>query len=178
MLPCHARCVLCCLCCNGHSVLLDPYLFRIGRIDHPPCSACGHSSQDTSHLILHCPATDSLQCSLFGDSLSIYDLWSRPWGVAHFLGLHGHPPCPIPRKGSSNQQQHFFCKELSTRTTANEVMAAWIAFTNKGIEWKKCVGVCTDGAASMTGVHRGVVKQIHDEMENAKLTHCFLLRQT
>ena len=57
-------------------------------------------------------------------------------------------------------------------------MAAWIAFTNKGIEWKKCVGVCTDGAASMTGVHRGVVKQIHDETENAKLTHCFLLRQT
>ena len=34
----------------------------------------GHSSQDTSHLILHCPATNSLRRSLFGDSLSLYDL--------------------------------------------------------------------------------------------------------
>ena len=54
---------------------------------------------DTSHLILHCPATDSLRRSLFGDSLSLYDLWSRPWGVAQLLGLHGLPPCPHPSEG-------------------------------------------------------------------------------
>ena len=41
------------------------YLSRIGRIDNPSRSACGHSSQDISHLILHCPATDSLRRSLF-----------------------------------------------------------------------------------------------------------------
>ena len=58
-----------------------------------------HSSQDTSHLILHCPPTDSLRHSLFGDSLSLYDLWSRPWGVARLLGLHGLPPCPHPSEG-------------------------------------------------------------------------------
>ena len=51
---------------------------------------------DTSHLILHCPATDSWRRSLFGDSLSLYDLWSRPWRVAQLLGLHGLPPCPHP----------------------------------------------------------------------------------
>ena len=79
--------------------------FQVGRIENPSCSACGHSSQDISHLILHCLATDSLRRSLFGDSLSLYDLWSRPWGVARILGLHGLPPCPIPRKGSGNQQQ-------------------------------------------------------------------------
>ena len=45
--------------CNGHSLLLSSYLFRIGRIENPSCSACGHSSQDIFHLILHCPATDS-----------------------------------------------------------------------------------------------------------------------
>ena len=66
------------LCCNGHSLLLNSYLIRIGRIENPSCSACRHPSQDTSHLILHCPATDSLRRSLFGDSLSFYDLWSRP----------------------------------------------------------------------------------------------------
>ena len=72
----------------------------------------------------------------------------------------------------------LFCKELFMRTTRNEVMRCFNShFTNKGIGWKKCVGVCTDGAASMTGVHHGVVKQIQDKAQNAKWTHCFLHRQ-
>ena len=105
VLPCHARCVLSRLRCNGHSLLLGSYLSRIGRIENPCCSACGHSSQDTSHLILHCPATNSLRRSLFGDSLSLYDLWSKPRKVARLLGsmVFGH--APIPRKGSGKQQQ-------------------------------------------------------------------------
>ena len=96
MLPRHARCVLSRLRCNGHSFFLVSYLPRMGRIENPSCSACGHSPQYTSHLILDCPATDALRRSLFGDSLSLYDLWSRLWGVARLLGLHGLPPCPIP----------------------------------------------------------------------------------
>ena len=99
VLPRYARCVLSRLRCNGHSLLLGSYLSRIGRIENPSCSACGHPSQDISHLILHCPATDSLRRSLFGDSLSLYDLWSRPWGVSRLLGLHGLPPCPHPSEG-------------------------------------------------------------------------------
>ena len=78
---------------------LSSYLSRIGEIENPSCSARGHSSQDTSHLILHCLATDSLRRSLFGDSLSFYDLWSRPWRVARLLRLHGLPPCPHPSEG-------------------------------------------------------------------------------
>ena len=58
--PHHTHCFLSCLCCNGDSLLLSFYLSRIGRIENPSCSACGHSSQDTSHLILHCPAMDFL----------------------------------------------------------------------------------------------------------------------
>ena len=99
VLPRHARCVLSRLRCNGHSLLLGSYLSRIGRIENPSCSVCGHPSQDISHLILHCPATDSLRRSLFGDSLSLYDLWSRPWGVVRLLGLHGLPPSPHPSEG-------------------------------------------------------------------------------
>ena len=99
LLPRHARCVLSRLRCNGRSLLLDSYLSRIGRIENPSCSACGHSSQDTSHLILHCPATDSFRRSLFGNSLSLYDLWSRPWGVAQLLGVHGLPPRPYSSEG-------------------------------------------------------------------------------
>ena len=96
VLPRHARCVLSRLRCNGHSHLLGSYLSKIGRTENPSCSACGHSSQDISHRILHCPAMDSLRRSLFGDSLSLYDLWFRPWGVARPLWLHGLPPCPHP----------------------------------------------------------------------------------
>ena len=59
------------LCCNGHSILLGSYLSRIGRIENPSCSTCGHSSQGTSHLILQCPAMNSLSHSLFGNSLSL-----------------------------------------------------------------------------------------------------------
>ena len=99
VVPRHARCVLSRLRCNGHSLLLGSYLSRIGRIENSPCSTCGNSSQDTSDLILHCPATDCLRRSVFGDSLSLYDLWSRPWGVARILGLHGLPPCPHPTEG-------------------------------------------------------------------------------
>ena len=99
VLPRHARCVLSRLRCNGHSLLLGSYLSRIGRIENSSCSACGHPSQDISHLVLHCPATDSLRRSLFGDSLSLYDLWSRPWGVARLLGLHGLPPFPHLSEG-------------------------------------------------------------------------------
>ena len=95
----HARGVLSCQRCNRHSLLLRSYLTRISRIENPSCSACGHSSQDISHLILHCPATNSLRRSLFSDSLSLYYLWSRPWGVAWLLGLHGFPPCFRPSEG-------------------------------------------------------------------------------
>ena len=100
VLPRHARCVLSRLHCNGHSLLLSSYLSKIGRIENPSCSACGHSSQGISHLILHRPATDSLHRSLFGDSPPLYNLWSRPWGIAWLLGLHGVPPCPHPSEGA------------------------------------------------------------------------------
>ena len=69
MLPRHARYALSRLYSNGHSLLLNSYLSRIDRIENSSCSACGYSFQDTSHLILHCPATDSLRHSLFGDSI-------------------------------------------------------------------------------------------------------------
>ena len=100
----HARCVLSRLGCNRCKLL-----FRIGRIKNPSCSACGHSSQNTSHLILQCPAMDFFRRSLSGDSLSLYDLWFRPWRVSQLLGLHGLPPRPHSWKGSGDQQQQRTC---------------------------------------------------------------------
>ena len=77
----HAHCVLSRLRYNGNSLLLSSYPSKIGRINNPSCSACGLLFHVPSHLILLCPATDSLRRSLFDNFLSLYDLWSRPWGV-------------------------------------------------------------------------------------------------
>ena len=106
VLPRHACCVLSRFRCNGHSLLLSSYLFTMGRIENPSCSASGHSFQNTSHLILHCPATDFLRRSLFVDSMTLYELWSRRWRVAGLLGLHGLPPCPRPSKRSNNNNNN------------------------------------------------------------------------
>ena len=74
VLPCHARCVLSRVRCNGHSLLLSSYLSRIGRMENASCSACGHLSQDTFHLILHCPAADSTPLALWRLSVSLLPL--------------------------------------------------------------------------------------------------------
>ena len=108
VLPRHACCVLSRLRCNGHNLLLSSYLSRIVRIENPSCSACGHSSQDTSHLILHCPATDSLRRSHFGDFLSLSTI-SGP-GIGELPGFWGSMVfvyAPIPRKRSGNNNNNL-----------------------------------------------------------------------
>ena len=94
------RCELSRLCCHSNSLLLSSYLHRISRKENSACSACGHPLQDLNHLLLDCLASEPpLRKSVFGSSLFILDLWSRPWGVARLLGLCGVPPCPHPSEG-------------------------------------------------------------------------------
>ena len=94
MLSRHVRCVLSRLRCNGHSLLLSSYLSRIGRIENFSCSACGHSSPNISHLILHCLCTDSLRGSPFWRlSVSLQSL-AQALGSCTVLGINGLPPCP------------------------------------------------------------------------------------
>ena len=99
LLSCSIRSELSRLRCHGHSLLLSSYLHRISRKENSACSACGHSPQDLNHLLLDCPTSEPLRESIFGSSLSILDLWSRPWGVARLLGLRGVPPRPHPSEG-------------------------------------------------------------------------------
>ena len=90
------------LCCHGQSLLLSSYLHRISRKENSDGSACGHPLQDLNHLLLDCRASEPLRKSIFGSSLSILDLWSRPWGVARLLGLRGVPPRPHLLEGSGS----------------------------------------------------------------------------
>ena len=105
VLLCHAWCVLHRLFCNGCSLLVNSDLSSVGRIENPLCSPCGHPSQDICHLILHCPTTDSLRRSPFGDSLTLYDLWSRPLGAARLLRLYGLSSCPHSSDESSSNNK-------------------------------------------------------------------------
>ena len=87
VLPRHVRYVLSRLRCKGHSLLLSSYLFRIGRIENSSCSACRHSFQDTSHLILHC----QLRTLLVAHSLATLCLYKisapGPGKLPSFCGL-------------------------------------------------------------------------------------------
>ena len=109
VLPCHACCVLSRLCCNRHSLLLGSYLSRIGRIENPSCSACVHSSQDTSHLVLHCPAMDSAPLTLWRLSISLRPL-VQTMGSCLASGVPWSSAMPpIPQKGLGKQQQQVYC---------------------------------------------------------------------
>ena len=85
--------------CHGHSLLLSSYLHRISRKENSACSAWGHPLQDLNHILLDCHASEPFSKSISGSSLSILDLWTRPWGVARLLGLRGVPPRPHPSEG-------------------------------------------------------------------------------
>ena len=103
VLPCHARCVLSHLRCNGHSLLLNSYLSRIGRIENPSYNSCGHPPQDTSLF------SALSRRGLF----SPLALWRLSLSMTSGSGL-GELPCflesmvfrhaPIPRKGSEQQR--------------------------------------------------------------------------
>ena len=45
------------------------------------------------------------------------------------------------------------------------------------LDWKKCVGVCTDGARAMTGRHNGVAARISEVATEMRWTHCSIHRE-
>ena len=69
--------------------------------------------------------------------------------------------------------------DLPTHTTSSEIFKVLNDITEeRGLEWKNCVGVCTDGAACLTGRNSGLVTKIKDTAGNNLLsTHCYIHRQ-
>ena len=74
-------------------------LYRISIWTPSPNWTPSTGSQCEHPLLLDCSASEPLRKYIFGSSLSILDLWSRPWGVARLLGLRGVPPRPHPSEG-------------------------------------------------------------------------------
>ena len=73
----------------------------------------------------------------------------------------------------------LFCKRLPVDTTGEEIFRVTSdCFEKKGLEWKNCISICTDGAATMVGRYKGFVSRIREKQRDIIVTHCFLHRET
>jgi len=89
-------------------------LVQMKKIEHFYCSAFRHL-QDLTHLLLDCPASEHLWSAIFDTTSSIFDLWSRPWGVVRLLGLLEFLRVPIPRKGSGSTTTNIWSNFSKTK---------------------------------------------------------------
>lgn len=70
------------------------------------------------------------------------------------------------------------CLELPMQTTSAEIFRVLNEYiTNNNIDWNKCVGICTDGAAAMTGRHSGLVPRVKVVAPKCQSIHCFIHRE-
>lgn len=76
------------------------------------------------------------------------------------------------------REKFLFCKEMRTTTSGMEVFQTLNNFMKDNeISWTNCIGICTDGTASMTGRHNEVMTKTKEFAHRAVITHCFLHRE-
>lgn len=72
----------------------------------------------------------------------------------------------------------LFCESLQTNTTGEAIFDCLNAFVCKnGLDWKKCVGICTDGATAMTAKHKGLAVRVRAVAPFAAASHCCIHRE-
>ena len=99
VLPRHACCVLSCLCCNENTAFFW-VLISLGLAESKILPAAPVYTRLRTPLISFCTVQLWTLCTAHSlVTLSLYDLWFRPWGVARLLALHGLLPCPHPSEG-------------------------------------------------------------------------------
>lgn len=77
---------------------------------------------------------------------------------------------------SAAQEDFLFCQPLETRTTAEHIFQLLKTFMQEnGLDWKKCVGVCTDGARATTG--HGEAAWIREVAPEMRWTYCSIHRE-
>ena len=72
----------------------------------------------------------------------------------------------------------LFCKPISTNYRAHDLFAILNNFFQENnLEWKYCVGLCTDGARAMSGRFGGLRTLVQGVAVNEKWTHCVIHRE-
>uniref|UniRef100_A0A8C1M8T8 C2H2-type domain-containing protein n=1 Tax=Cyprinus carpio TaxID=7962 RepID=A0A8C1M8T8_CYPCA len=72
----------------------------------------------------------------------------------------------------------LFCKKLTGSTTVKDVFHVIDTFFSEhNLDWKSCIHVCTDGAASMTGRVKGLIAQIKKVNPDVQWNHCIIHRE-
>ncbi|KAF4022008.1 hypothetical protein G4228_013688 [Cervus hanglu yarkandensis] len=80
---------------------------------------------------------------------------------------------------SDIKEELLCCIEIPSQMTGFEIFELINKYIDsKSLNWKHCVGVCTDGAASMTGRCSGLRAKIQEVATNTvAFTHCFIHRE-
>ncbi|XP_059213683.1 SCAN domain-containing protein 3-like [Centropristis striata] len=66
---------------------------------------------------------------------------------------------------------------LATNTTAAELFKSLDGYMSGKLKWAFCVGICTDGAAAMTGRLSGLTARIKEVAPECESTHCIIHRE-
>lgn len=80
---------------------------------------------------------------------------------------------------SDIKEELLCCIEMPSQITGVEIFELINKYTDsKSLDWKHCVGLCTDGAVSMTGRYSDLKAKIQEvAMNTVAFTHCFIHRE-
>ncbi|KAF8783319.1 Zinc finger BED domain-containing protein 5 [Argiope bruennichi] len=75
-------------------------------------------------------------------------------------------------------EELLFCTRIKLKTTALALFAILNDFMNEAnIEWKNCVGICIDGALSMSGRFQGIQAFVKQKSPQCVWTYCKIHRE-
>ncbi|GFX24837.1 SCAN domain-containing protein 3 [Trichonephila clavipes] len=66
----------------------------------------------------------------------------------------------------------LFALSLPTNTTGADLFESLDGYISRQLKWSFCVGICTDGAAAMTGRLSGLTARMKEVAPESESTHC------
>jgi len=77
------------------------------------------------------------------------------------------------------EEEMLFCQSLSTKTTDEEIFKSVDSFIKENeVDWSKCVGLTTNRARAMSGIHTGLIARVRSVAPLVQWTHCSIHRET
>lgn len=73
----------------------------------------------------------------------------------------------------------LFCKSITGSANAQALFLMLDKFVNKNdLNWRKCMGMCTDAGRSRSGRYGGLQALIRSKVSHAMWPHCIIHRKT